>query len=154
MAHLQPDPLDLASLLTETSGVDAGAVVVFMGDVRAQDAAGEIVALDYDAHPALAAKALARIEADALTRPGVLACRILHRTGLVPAGETSVIAVVRARHRAEAFDTARDAIERLKREVAIWKEDVLTDGSRRTTDPGQPIEAGKPPSARQDPGVE
>lgn len=139
--HLTDAPLDLDAVLAETAGVDAGAVVVFMGDVRGAEPQGPIAALDYDAHPTLAARALALIEDDLLQREGVLAARILHRTGLVAAGETSVIAVVRARHRRQAFEACELAIERLKREVAIWKVDVRPDGARETSDPGQPLAA-------------
>jgi len=139
MPHLCPEALDLDALLAETAGVDAGAVVVFMGDVRAAEPQGAIAALDYDAHPTLAARALAAIEGDLLARDGVQSARIVHRTGLVPAGQTSVIAVVRARHRRQAFEACELAIERLKREVAIWKIDVRPDGTRETSDAGQPL---------------
>lgn len=137
--HLSADPLDLGALLAETAGVDAGAVVVFTGDVRAHEPDGTVAALDYDAHPTLAARALARIEADLREREGVLAARIVHRIGRVDAGETSVIAVVRARHRRQAFEACELAIERLKREVPIWKVDVRPDGTRTVSDPGQPL---------------
>ncbi|TVQ93553.1 MAG: molybdenum cofactor biosynthesis protein MoaE [Deltaproteobacteria bacterium] len=139
--HLSAEPLDLDALLAETAGVDAGAVVVFAGDVRAQEPQGSIVALDYDVHPGLAERALARIERDLLTSQGVLAVRIVHRVGRVPAGETAVISVVRARHRREAFEACERSIERLKREVAIWKVDVRPDGAREISDTGQPIQA-------------
>lgn len=137
--YLQSEPLDLGAILAETAGVDAGAVVVFQGDVRAHEPQGTIAALDYDAHPVLAAKALARIERELAEREGVLSVRIVHRTGLVEAGETSVVAVVRARHRRQAFEACELAIERLKQEVAIWKVDVRSDGRREVRDSGQPI---------------
>lgn len=139
--HLRSDPLSLDALLEETSGVDAGALVVFGGVVRAQDHGREVAALDYDAHMAMAEDVMARIEGELLEREGVLACRLLHRTGEVPAGDASVYAVVRARHRPEAFQAARDAIDRLKAEVPIWKEDISPDGSRtpRSAGEGTPL---------------
>lgn len=133
--RLQRRPLSLEALLQETAGVDAGALVVFGGVVRARDGDADIAALDYDAHQAMAEKVLQGIEETMESRDGVLACRILHRTGEVPAGEASVYVVVRARHRPEAFKAARDAIDSLKEEAPLWKEDIGPDGSRTPRPP-------------------
>jgi molybdopterin synthase catalytic subunit len=43
-------------------------------------------------------------------------------------GEISVVVAVSAAHRAEAFDACRHAIERLKRDVPIWKKETLVTG--------------------------
>jgi molybdopterin synthase catalytic subunit len=131
--RIQEAPLSLDALLEETGAVDAGALVVFGGSVRARDRGVGIAALDYDVHWEMAEGAIRRIEADLATRDGVLSCRIVHRVGEVRAGEMSVYVVVRARHRPEAFSAARDGIERVKAEVAIWKEDIYSEGdeSRR-----------------------
>ncbi|HZA90583.1 MAG TPA: molybdenum cofactor biosynthesis protein MoaE, partial [Solirubrobacterales bacterium] len=43
--------------------------------------------------------------------------------------EPSVIVAVSARHRAEAFAGAREAIDRIKAEAPIWKREV-EDGDR------------------------
>ena len=130
-------------LIRETAGTDDGALVVFSGNVRRRDRGDDIAALDYDVHREMAEAAIRRIEEEITRRDGVLACRIVHRVGLVPAGESSVLVVVRGRHRAEAFDAARDGIDRVKREAPIWKEDVFRDG-RRTP---RPPERGTPLAA-------
>jgi len=44
-------------------------------------------------------------------------------------GEASVGIAVSARHRAEAFDAARDVIDTLKRTVPIWKREHFEDGA-------------------------
>lgn len=138
---LRGETLSLDALLEETSGVDAGALVVFGGVVRARDGEADVAALDYDAHAAMAKEAIRRIEKEMVEREGVMACRIVHRTGEVPAGEASVYVVVRGRHRPEAFQAARDAIDRVKAEAPIWKEDIAPDGSRipRPPSSGTPL---------------
>ncbi len=133
-------PLDLNALLEETTGVDAGAVVVFGGTVRRHDGGEELAALEYDAHEAMAEKRIQQIEREIQEREGVLACRIVHRWGRVAAGEPSVWVVVRARHRPEAFHAARDAIDLVKSRAPIWKEDVTVEGDRRP----HPLERGTP----------
>jgi len=124
--RIQDTPLSLDALLESSGEVDAGALVIFGGSVRARDRGLGIAALDYDVHREMAESAIRRIEADLLSREGILSCQIVHRVGLVPAGEVSVYVVVRARHRPEAFAAARDGIDRVKAEVAIWKEDVVS----------------------------
>ena len=139
--RIQDDSLSLESLIQETGAVDDGALVIFSGNVRAVDRGTAIAALDYDFHREMAEEAIRRIESEIAEREGVLACRIIHRVGHVPAGESSVLVVVRGRHRPEAFDAAREGIERVKKEVPIWKEDVHPDGSRQpgSSESGTPL---------------
>ncbi len=139
--RITSDPLSPAALIGETEGTDDGALVVFSGNVRGQDEGKRIAALDYDVHREMAEVAIRRIEDEITARDGVLACRIIHRVGYVPAGESSVLVVVRGRHRAEAFEAARDGIDRVKEEAPIWKEDVFADGRREPRSPecGTPL---------------
>jgi molybdopterin synthase catalytic subunit len=54
---------------------------------------------------------------------------VLHRVGELAVGETSVLIVVSAPHRAEAFDAARYCIDTLKSTVPIWKRETWEGGS-------------------------
>ncbi len=139
--RIQEESLSLEALIRETGDVDDGALVIFSGNVRAVDRGVEVAALDYDVHHSMAEHAIRCIEDEIVQRDGVLSCRIVHRVGTVPAGESSVYVVVRGRHRPEAFEAAREGIERVKKEVPIWKEDVRADGSRhpRSSDTGTPL---------------
>ncbi len=129
MEHLTEEPLDLDALLRATEDNECGALVVFAGTVRVNNNDNEVEYIDYSAYPPLAAKSLADIETETRERFDVRVCRLQHRTGRLYLGETSVYVVVRARHRAEAFDAARHAIETLKHRVAIWKHERYIDGS-------------------------
>jgi molybdopterin synthase catalytic subunit len=53
---------------------------------------------------------------------------LLHRTGRLDVGETSVVVCCSAPHRAEAFEAARHGIERIKQDVPIWKKERLVSG--------------------------
>jgi molybdopterin synthase catalytic subunit len=55
----------------------------------------------------------------------------VHRHGELAVGEASVAVAASAAHRAEAFDAARHAIERLKHDVPIWKKEALVSGDAR-----------------------
>jgi len=95
-----------------------------------------VLHLEYEAHEAMALARMERIVNEVESRPG---CRAFlhHRLGRIRPGETSVVAVVSAGHRGEAFDACRRVIEELKHEVPIWKKEVFTDGSRWVAAPGE-----------------
>ena len=54
---------------------------------------------------------------------------IVHRIGVLSPGEAAVVIACAAPHRAPAFRACEEALERLKREVPIWKREVFTDGA-------------------------
>jgi molybdopterin synthase catalytic subunit len=54
---------------------------------------------------------------------------LLHRTGALTVGDVSVVVVVSAPHRSEAFDAARFCIDAIKRSVPIWKRETWAGGS-------------------------
>jgi molybdopterin synthase catalytic subunit len=130
LAELQEAPLDVGAHLAAVASPQAGAVATFVGTVRDHDpgADGEVVALDYSAHPD-AAGVLASIAADLAAREGVLGLAVSHRVGHLAVGDVAIVACVATAHRALAFEVCRDLVERVKAEVPIWKRQVLADGS-------------------------
>jgi molybdopterin synthase catalytic subunit len=131
-------PLDLARLLDETADERAGGLVIFGGMVRDENLGAEVLRMRYEVHGPLASRAIETIEEEVLARFDVLRCRIQHREGFVELGEPSVWIVVRAKHRADAFEASRYAIDELKKRVPIWKEEFYADGTSRFLD-GHPL---------------
>ena len=73
---------------------------------------------------------LAAIAGEARSRfPTVGRIVLLHRIGVVPVGDSSVVVVASAPHRPEAFDAARFGIDTLKATVPIWKRETWRDGA-------------------------
>ena len=130
LAGLQDAPLDVASHLAAVASPQAGALATFVGTVRDHDpgAEGEVVGLDYTAHPD-AARVREAIAADLAARDGVLGLAVTHRVGHLGVGDVAIVACVATAHRALAFEVCRDLVERVKAEVPIWKRQVLADGS-------------------------
>lgn len=133
-------PLDIAALLAETEDPSCGGLVVFVGTVRDENEGRPVQAMTYEAHVSLAEKVLAEIEQEVLTRFPVARCRIMHRTGFMTLGEASVVVVVRAGHRDEAFAAARYGIDEVKTRAPIWKEEHYADGQSKYLD-GVPLGA-------------
>ena len=124
-------PLDLAALLHETEDAACGGLVVFCGTVRHENDGRPVSGITYEAHVSMAEKTLRQIEAEVLARFPVRHCRVQHRIGALALGEVSVIVVVRAPHRGEAFEGARYAIDEVKRRAPIWKEEHYVGGESR-----------------------
>jgi molybdopterin synthase catalytic subunit len=127
-------PLHLEPLLAETEDHASGALVIFYGTVRNENEGRPVQAMTYEAHVSLAEKVLAEIEQEVLDKFDARRCRIQHRTGTLQLGEPSVLIVVRAGHRAEAYAASRYAIDEVKQRAPIWKEEHYADGDSRYLD--------------------
>jgi molybdopterin synthase catalytic subunit len=101
-----------------------GAVVEFAGVVRGQENGEEIGALDYEAYEAMARAEMERILRELAAEFACESVAVRHRVGRVPVGEASIVVWVEAKHRAEAFGMLAEFMNRLKRDVPIWKKAV------------------------------
>jgi molybdopterin synthase catalytic subunit len=140
-------PLDPQRLLAAVADHEAGANVLFVGTARAVTNGRPAVALEFDAHEPMAGPELERLCKAAVEKFGLVACAVEHRLGRVPVGEATVAIAASAPHRREAFAAAEWLIERIKREVPIWKCEERADGRRDWIHPGggaaQREEAGR-----------
>lgn len=128
LTYLTADPIDVTALLAEVRPSD-GALCLFLGVVRNENAGRTTTAIEYQAYGAMAELEMARI-AEALARdfPDVKV-GMRHRTGRLAVGEPSVAIAAVSPHRGEAFAACRAAIDRLKTTVPIWKKEFHPDGS-------------------------
>ena len=117
-AAIRAEPLSLDRLARGVVRPSAGAVVTFAGITR------EVERLDYEAYDEMAVTGIEAILASLHERHGLAAIAAEHRVGSVPLGEPSVIVAASAPHRPEAFAAAREAIDRIKAEVPIWKREI------------------------------
>ncbi|HEY7661349.1 MAG TPA: molybdenum cofactor biosynthesis protein MoaE [Actinomycetota bacterium] len=106
----------------------AGGTCVFLGTVRDHSDAGAVVSLSYEAWDALATERLEELARELFERWPLCKVALLHRTGALDVGEVSVVVACSSPHRAEAFEACRHGIERLKRDVPIWKKEHLRSG--------------------------
>ena len=75
-------------------------------------------------------------------RPTVGRVALLHRTSVVDVGDSAVVVVVSAPHRAEAFEAARFCIDTLKRSVPIWKRETWAGGESWGLEAQHIVDAG------------
>ena len=134
--RLQRRPLRVADALDELDSPRWGGVVLFEGRVRSDPQPhGVVTALAYEADPPLARRVMRAIARETRQRYRVARTVLWHRVGTVKVGETAVIVGAAAAHRSAAFAAARSLIDRVKREVPLWKADRVRPGRRPRRSP-------------------
>lgn len=126
---LTRDVIDSRQLAAALQRPEDGAVVVFDGVVRNNTKGRQTNHLEYECYEGMALQQMARIGREIANQFGVGHIGIVHRLGRLALGEASVTVVATAPHRKPAFDAAFEAINRLKREVPIWKKEFFADGA-------------------------
>jgi molybdopterin synthase catalytic subunit len=106
-----------------------GAMVVFEGVVRNNSNGRSTLYLEYECYEAMALTQMARIGREVAAAFDIGHIGFVHRLGRLDIGEASVAVVATAPHRRPAFDAALTGINRLKKEVPIWKKEYFVDGA-------------------------
>ncbi len=122
-------PIASQALADELQRGEDGAVIVFEGIVRNNTKGRATRYLEYECYEPMALAGLARIGREIAAERAIGRIALIHRLGRLEIGEASVAVVVTAPHRKPAFDAALDGINRLKREVPIWKKEFFEDGA-------------------------
>ena len=131
-------PLDFFELTTEVIDVgqvarrvvprECGATVTLDGYAREWTDGRKTLYLVYEAYDAMALTEMQRLGREAHKQFEIAHVGIVHRTGRLEIGETSVVIAVSAPHRHAAFEACEWLIKELKRTVPIWKKEVYEDG--------------------------
>jgi molybdopterin synthase catalytic subunit len=129
MIELTTTPLDSAKALAAVTSSNCGAVVLFLGTTRKWTEGKETTELAYECYEEMATKELAKLEEQARAKWPIEHCIIMHRLGVVPLAETSVLVAVSSPHRNAAFEAAKFLIDTLKEQVPIWKKEHWADGA-------------------------
>ncbi|CAN5388159.1 molybdenum cofactor biosynthesis protein MoaE [soil metagenome] len=127
IAQVTAEPIDRAALEGFVLSSADGAVVSFEGVIRDHDHGEAVTALDYEAHPD-AERFLAELCAAVAAETG-LRVAAAHRVGSLVVGDVALLACVAGPHRAAAFAACADLVDRIKRDVPIWKRQHLADGA-------------------------
>jgi molybdopterin synthase catalytic subunit len=129
MARLQDEPISADALAAEVRGDGDGAVALFLGTVRNENAGRRVQFLEYEAYPGMAEAEMERIEREAARRFGVTRLLLVHRAGRLEIGEASVGVAASSPHRTQALEACRFAIDELKKTVPIWKKEYFEGGA-------------------------
>ena len=126
--ELTTEAIDVGAVARRIVLPECGATVTLDGYARKWTAGRETDYLVYEAYEPMALSELNKIGAEAHKKFEIAHVGIVHRTGRLEIGETSVVIAVSAPHRRAAFAACEWLIKELKRTVPIWKKEVFSDG--------------------------
>jgi molybdopterin synthase catalytic subunit len=113
----------------------AGAITLFIGVTRGETLEGEKVQkLTLEAYEEKANEVLAKICDDLSKKPGIVDVQIHHLLGEFNVGEELVYVLVAGSHRTDVFPVLREAVERYKKEVPVFKKEHVIDAKGSATE--------------------
>ena len=126
--ELTTEPIAVGSVARRVVLPQCGATVTLDGYAREWTKGRQTNHLVYEAYAPMALNELRRLGSEAHKRFQIAYIGIVHRTGKLEIGDTSVVISVGAPHRQAAFEACEWAIRELKRTVPIWKKEIFADG--------------------------
>ncbi len=123
--------LDVGAVYLWSVTDTCGAVVLFSGTVRNHsEGRTGVHSMSYEAYVEEVIPKCREIVSEMKDQWSDLGrIALIHRVGDLKLGESSVLVVVSAPHRPEAFEAARFGIDALKATVPIWKRETWATGS-------------------------
>uniref|UniRef100_A0AAX7TRI1 Molybdopterin synthase catalytic subunit n=1 Tax=Astatotilapia calliptera TaxID=8154 RepID=A0AAX7TRI1_ASTCA len=120
---LSRDWLSVQEVVDSVSSPSCGAISVFIGTTREDEADGrKVVGLEYEAYEPMAQSEFNKLCADIRARwQSVTHICVHHRLGWVKVGETSVVMAISSPHRHDGQQAIQHCISQLKANVPIWK---------------------------------
>jgi molybdopterin synthase catalytic subunit len=133
LTELTNDPINVQKYQDLMHMEEAGAVVSFLGTTRNHfDQDGitkQVVELSYEAYEPMALKTMQEIASATKEQFGLLGVCVVHRLGIVPVKQDSILVVCTSAHRKAAIQAMEQIMDKLKEKVPIWKKEIYTDGS-------------------------
>lgn len=134
--EITTEPIDITGVARRVVPPECGATVTLDGYARKftkSKESGEVRETEYlvyEAYEQMALKEMRKLVDQAKEQFEISSVGLVHRTGRLAIGETSVVISVAAPHRKAAFAACEWLILELKRTVPIWKKEVYADGEK------------------------
>lgn len=128
MIKITDKPIEVKDALEGASSLSAGAVNVFVGNIRETSRGKRVVWLEYEAFESMAVSEIKKIIDQAKSKWQINGFAVVHRIGTLKPGETAVVVAVSTGHRKESFEACSFIIDSLKQTVPIFKKEVFEDG--------------------------
>lgn len=107
-----------------------GAVCSFIGTVRERNDGATVATLELEHYPGMTEKAIEAMLDEAHRRFDILACRVVHRVGLLRPLDQIVLVAVTSSHRGESFQACEFIMDYLKTQAPFWKKEQTPAGAR------------------------
>ncbi|HEX5601556.1 MAG TPA: molybdenum cofactor biosynthesis protein MoaE [Pyrinomonadaceae bacterium] len=126
--ELTTGAIDVGEVARRVVLPECGATVTLDGYAREWTKGKQTLYLVYEAYDSMALTEMQRLGDEAHKQFEIAHIGIVHRTGRIEIGETSVVIAASAPHRRAAFQACEWAIKELKRTVPIWKKEIFEGG--------------------------
>jgi molybdopterin synthase catalytic subunit len=127
VVRVQDHAFDSAAELAPLAKLGGGAVASFAGIARADDG---VIAIELEHYPAMTQSMLEDLATNAFSRWQLLGCVVIHRVGIIKAGDPIVLVGTASAHRAAALEACSCVIDTLKTDAPFWKKEHSAAGSR------------------------
>jgi molybdopterin synthase catalytic subunit len=105
-----------------------GAIALFIGVVRGETLESvKVEKLTIEAYEEKANQVLTKISTELTRKPGIVNVQIHHLIGEFNVGDDLVYVAVAGSHRTQIFPVLREAVERYKSEVPVFKKEYIID---------------------------
>lgn len=118
---LTSDVLDAKTIMDKVRSPQCGAIVLFAGTTRDNFGGKPVKYLAYSSYEPLAIRTMTSIAKELQAKHDVHSIAIIHRLGVVPIAEESILIAVSTPHRQAAWRAGEEALELVKERVEVWK---------------------------------
>lgn len=120
----------ITPLHSDDTHLNDGAELQFYGRVRDSEHGEKIKALDYEYYKGMAEQELQKLAELTVSKFDINEFFCIHRVGEIPVGEASLLVQIWTKHRVNGLEAMGWFISQLKKDVPIWKNAVLEDGTK------------------------
>ena len=133
--RIQPEDfsVDQELLALRASSKRMGGIATFIGCARDFSEGRNVSRISFDAYGSMALAEMRKLREEAIEKYALIDARIVHRVGIVEAGEQIVFIAAGAEHRAPALQACHWLIDELKQRVPIWKKEITPQGEEWVT---------------------
>ncbi|KAH8667396.1 Molybdopterin biosynthesis MoaE [Tricladium varicosporioides] len=123
---LTNDHLNAQSVMDKVRSPKAGAIVLFAGTTRDNFAGKPVKELQYTSYEPRALQTMLTICKTVKEKHSLTGIAMIHRLGVVPIAEESILIAVSSPHRQEAWRAGEEALEECKEKVEVWKKEEFS----------------------------
>jgi molybdopterin synthase catalytic subunit len=129
LVAMRDAPLSVDEAIAAVKHAGAGAVCVFLGNVRDTNEGRAVVKLEYEAYGTMAVAEMTRIVEEIEREIAGVRLAVTHRVGALAVGDLAIVCAASAPHRDEAYRACRALIDRVKARAPIWKREHGPEGA-------------------------
>ena len=123
--------IDIEALRLRAQHSQAGAVLIFCGDIRNHSLQREVSYLEYEAHESMALKQISQVVEEAQKKWQLHAVEVIHRLGKLAVKDCSIAIAVSTSHREDAYAASRYIIDTIQHAAPIWKKEYFVDAAAK-----------------------